>query len=59
MHFVVVAAAEGAKAGVTINKELLKEYPLATYLNFINMKNLKLLFLIAFVIRFGCSMGTA
>ena len=25
MHFVVVAAAEGAKAGVTINKELLKE----------------------------------
>ena len=30
MHFVVVAAAEGAKAGVTINKELLKEYPLAT-----------------------------
>lgn len=30
MHFVVVAAAEGAKAGVTINKELLKEYQLAT-----------------------------
>lgn len=29
MHFVVVAAAEGAKAGVTINKELLKEYQLA------------------------------
>lgn len=25
MHFVVVAAAEGAKAGVTINKELIKE----------------------------------
>ena len=25
MHFVVVAAAEGAKAGVTINKELQKE----------------------------------
>lgn len=30
MHFVVVAAAEGAKAGVTINKELIKEYQLAT-----------------------------
>ena len=29
MHFVVVAAAEGAKAGVTINKELLKENQLA------------------------------
>jgi thioredoxin reductase len=26
MHFLVVAAAEGAKAGVTINKELQKEY---------------------------------
>ena len=26
MHFVVVAAAEGAKAGVIINKELQKEY---------------------------------
>jgi len=25
MHFVVVAAAEGAKAGVSINKELQKE----------------------------------
>jgi hypothetical protein len=25
MHFVVVAAAEGAKAGVMINKELQKE----------------------------------
>jgi hypothetical protein len=25
MHFVIVAAAEGAKAGVTINKELQKE----------------------------------
>jgi hypothetical protein len=25
MHFVVVAGAEGAKAGVTINKELQKE----------------------------------
>ncbi len=28
MHFVVVAAAEGAKAGVYINKELLDEYDL-------------------------------
>jgi thioredoxin reductase len=28
MHFVVVAAAEGAKAGVYINKELLNEYDL-------------------------------
>lgn len=28
MHFVVVAAAEGAKAGVYINKELLEEYDL-------------------------------
>jgi thioredoxin reductase len=26
MHFVVVAASEGAKAGVIINKELKKEY---------------------------------
>ena len=28
MHFVVVAAAEGAKAGVYVNKELLNEYDL-------------------------------
>ncbi|HEY0355387.1 MAG TPA: NAD(P)/FAD-dependent oxidoreductase [Flavisolibacter sp.] len=34
MHFVVVAAAEGAKAGVTINKELQKEITDAKFASF-------------------------
>ncbi len=34
MHFVVVAAAEGAKAGVIINKELQKEFTEASYKNY-------------------------